>query len=176
MRRLRPGVRIANGTVQVYEREAVARVIALQDAAGEGFRAPLLRAAGASALVLATAVGGTRISARVLKLQRPTVVLLADDQPAATGPDAWPQARRLARWARMVALHATGGQPEHYALFAQAAVLHERLLVVELEYCHLAAWRDLMLRERRPSEILCLVPTPGGQHPVPPSQSGGTVH
>jgi hypothetical protein len=176
VRILPPGVRVTGNTLTCTSPAAISSIIAMQAAGGEAFRIPLFRAAAAGVLAVASAVGGTPIPARILKQRHPTVVLLADDHPGAIGPEAWPQARKLARWAPLVALHATGGQPEHYAMFAAAAVHHGRLLVVEIELRHLAAWRDLMLLERKPGEILCLTPRPGGQHPISPAQAGEAVH
>lgn len=173
MRPPRPGVR---HTLHLTSSAAIAETIALSEAAGEAFRTPLFRAAAAGVLAIATAVSGTPIPARILKQRHPTTVLLADDHPGAIGPDTWPQARKLARWAPLVALHATGGQAEHYQMFAQATVHYGRLLIVEIELQHLAAWQDLMLLEHRPGEILCITPRPGGQHPVSPAQAGEVVH
>jgi len=172
----RPGVRVTGHTIELTGHAAIAATIAMQEAGGEAFRVPLFRAAAAGALAVATAIGGSPVPARILKQRHPTVVLLADDHPGAIGPDAWPQAQKLARWAPLVALHATGGQAEHYAMFAQATVHYGRLLIVELELQHLAAWRDLMLLERKPGEILCLMPRPGGQHPISPAQAGECIH
>jgi hypothetical protein len=176
MRPLRPNVRITGRTVEFTSRDVIAENIAQQEAGGEGFRVPLFRAAQAGLLAVATVIGGEPVISWILKRQKPTAVVLLDDQPSATGPDAWPQARKLARWAHLVALHATGGQVEHYAHFAQHAVRHGRLLIVEIELRHLDAWRDLIRLERKPSEILCLTPRPGGQHPVSPAQAGECIH
>jgi hypothetical protein len=49
------------------------------------------------------------------------------------------------------------------------------MLVVELELWHLAAWLDLVRRERRPGENLCLTLRPGEQHPISPAQAGEAV-
>lgn len=162
--------------VELSSETIIAATIVRLEATGEGFRTPLFRAAGAGVLNLAIACNGAPVHARFLKQHSPAVVLVPDDHPDATGPDAWPQARKLARWAGLVALHATGGQHEHYRLFADHAVRCGRLLVVEIELRHLAAWHDLMLREHQPGAVLCLTPRPGNHHPISPAQAGTVLH
>lgn len=171
-RQIPPGVRVEGRSVQYGTPTAIDLLIAQQIAAGEGFRADLFRAASAGKLNLAVPVRGALVRSRILKLRSPTVVLLPDDHPSAIGPEAWPQARKLARWASLVALHATAGQSAHYQMFAEHAVRHGRLLIVEVELRHLPAWLALVQQERQPSQILCLIPRPGGQHPVSPTQAG----
>ena len=176
MRPSRPGVYVAATAVELREPAAISALIAASSVAGEAFRAPLLRAAAAGDLAVAAAAYGTPIPARILKQRHPTVALLTDDHPGATGPAAWPQARKLARWAAWIVLHATGGQPEHYALIAAAAVRVGQVLVVECQQRHLAAWQEVVQQERKLRHLLCIMPPPGGQHPVSPAQAGEVVH
>lgn len=161
-----PGVRIRADAVELTTPDAMARLIASTDALGEGFRAPLFRAAQAGVLATVIATSGEKVPARMLKRPHPVAVVVADDHPGATGPAGWPQAAKLMRWARLVAIHATGGQPEHYEMFAIHAVGQRCLLVVEVELRHVLAWRDLALRYHRPGAILLLLPPEGGSHPV----------
>lgn len=176
MRHLRPGIFVAAGAVELREPAAISALIAASTAAGEGFRAPLLRAAAAGELAIAAAVAGTPIPARILKQRHPTVLLLTDDCPSATGPVAWPQARKLVRWAARIVLHGTGGQPEHYSLIAAAAVRVGQVLVVECQQRHLSAWQQVVLLERKSRSLLCIMPPPGGQHPISPAEAGEAVH
>jgi hypothetical protein len=116
--------------------------------AGAEHQVPLVRAAMAGRLRLAFITPGARLPLRLLKAAtdpRPFAVILAGDGPELVGPEAFPQARQLLRWAGGIILHATGGLPEHYALAAGATVLHRRLVLVETctareaEWCNLAA-------------------------------------
>ncbi len=175
-RQLPSGICVTGRILEVRSSTAISSIIALQVAGGEAFRAPLLRAAADGTLAVATAIGGIPIPARVLKQRHPTAVLLADDHPGAIGPNGWRQARKLARWAPLVVLHATGGQPEHYSMFAEAAVRHGRLLIVEIQSQHLPAWLDLVRLERKPGQVLCITPRPGEQHPISPAQAAEAVH
>ncbi len=134
------GARISGNTVEFTSRAAISQTIVRLEAAGEGFRIPLFRAANAGALAVATAVDGAPVLSRILKLPRPTVVILSDDHPAATGPDGWPQARRLLRWSNAVVVHAAGGRAEDYAVIAEAAIHFRRLLLIEIEFRHMQAW------------------------------------
>lgn len=172
------GVRLDGRTVEFTGRDAIADAIAdhivRAEAAGEGYRTPLLRAAAAGQLAFAMAVGGEPVLSRILKGRLPTAVVVADDCPAATGPDGWQQARKLLRWAHSAVFHAAGGAAEHYQLFADATVICRRLLVVEMELGHMAAWGRLAERELPRLNLLRIVPREG-QHPLPPAQSG-TVH
>ena len=176
MRPLRPGCTLTGDGMLSIRSTAVANELIVRSVQiGEDFRIPPMRAARDGLLNLFMAHGGGAVSAKALKLKQPTMVILADDHPTATGPEAWPQARKLARWANLVALHATGGQPAHYDLFTSETIRHGRMLVVELDLRHLAAWLGLVRRERRPGQILCLTPLPGGQHPISPTQAGEAV-
>lgn len=73
----------------------------------EAFRVPLLRAERDGALSFAMAENGRAVPASFLKPSRPRLVIPADDHPGATGPDAWPQARKLMRWAHSAVFHAS---------------------------------------------------------------------
>ena len=169
------GVRFDGRTLNFTGQDAIADHIVRVEQAGEGFRTPLLRAAAAGQLGFAMAVNGEPVLARILKRHSPTVVLLADDQPGATGPDGWRQARKLMRWAHSAVFHAAGGEAAHYQLFAEAALTCRRLLVVEMQIRHMPAWARLVERELPRLNLLRIVPQEG-QHPIQGAPTGAVVH
>jgi hypothetical protein len=140
----------------------------------EAFRVPLFRAARDGALCSAQAEGGQPVPASFLKLSRPRLVILADDHPGATGPDAWPQAAKLLRWAHSAVFHAAGGDPAHYAMISAATIGCGRMLLVELEYRHLEAWMRLAERQLPRLNLLQIVPTEG-QHPIQGAPAGTVI-
>ncbi len=168
------GVRVSGNTAEFTSRAAIAETIVRMEAAGEGFRTPLFRAAAAGKLAVATAIGGTPVVSRLLKQPRPTVVVVADDHPAATGPGGWPQARRLLRWANAVVVHAAGGRAEDYAEIAEATIHFRRLLLIEIEYRHMQAWGALIERELSRIAVLRIVPREG-QHPTGGAPAGAVI-
>lgn len=64
------------------------------------------------------------------------MVVLADDHPAATGPDAWPRARELLRRAHAAVFHAAGGRAGDGAMIAAATATSGRMLPAEMEMEH----------------------------------------
>ena len=98
-------------------------------------------------------------------VRRPAIVLLGDDDDRSTGPTGWRCANAASRWPRSAVLHATGGKPEHYAMAVVTAGLCWRVLFVETDLAHSAAWHGLLDRRRIP--VLSIVPPPGSQHPAP---------
>jgi len=166
----------AGDTIEIRRRADIAEAIARMIQAGEGFRVPLVRAAAEGALSLVATQGGKPIPARYLKLTRPTVVVLADDHPDAAGPGRWPQARKLLRWANVTILHATGGSAEHYAMIAASTVVMRKVLLIEMQQCHHAAWCALAEQHRPRLKILSLVPPPGDCHPHCGAPAGEAVH
>ncbi|MDI3307831.1 MAG: hypothetical protein QJR07_12085 [Acetobacteraceae bacterium] len=108
--------------------------------------------------------------------RRPFAVILADDGDNPTGPDGFPQARRLMRWAASIFIHATGGQPIHYAAAAQATVLMRRFLLIETDTAHEAEWCALRraVAPRTPCVVLT-VPPGAAPHPHLAVPAGGVV-
>lgn len=168
------GARIGGSTVEFRSRAAIAETIVRQETMGEGFRNPLFRAASFGLLSVATAIGGTPALSRTLKQSRPIVVVLADDCPDATGPDGWPQARNLLRWARGAVFHAAGGRAEEYEMIAGAAIICGRLLLVEMELRHMRAWGRLAERELPRLNLLRIEPKEG-EHPIRTAPAGENV-
>jgi len=116
--------------------------------AGAAHHVPLIRAAMAGALRFTIVPAGARMPLRLLDPSvdsRPLTVILAGDDVNPAGPKDFPQVRRLVRWASGIMVHATCGEPKHYAEAARATVLLRRFLLVETcsgreaEWCALAA-------------------------------------
>lgn len=156
-------------------KRALAEMIARADQMGEGWRVPIFRAAYQGIINLSVAHGGARFPSRLMKLTMPTLAILADDLPTATGPDAWPQARRLLRWASGVVLHATGAQPRDAILAVEMTLALRRVVMVEMEYRHHASWLALAEREVPRLRVMNIIPPPGGQHPVQGAPAGTVV-
>ncbi|MFT8245223.1 hypothetical protein [Roseomonas sp. BN140053] len=166
-----PGSRIFGNAVELTGDAVMADLIAKLQAAGETYRIPLFQAARQKIVSLVAATDGEPMLMRYLKdTRRPVVALLAGDTPTDRGPDGWPQARKLIRWAEHVFIHATGGQPFHYEMMVMAAQMKSRVLVIECEYRHHAAWLALVVKLRPRLPVVNLIPPPGGAHPVMPSK------
>lgn len=135
--------------------------------AGVGWHVPLLRAAMLGDLRFAMVSPGGRVPLRILDMnrdRRPLVVLLNGDGGGPAEPDAFPQTRRLLRWARFVMLHGAGGEAFHYECAAEAARQTGQVLVAETTAAALPAWVALKLATapRTPG----LVIEPRGPHPI----------
>ena len=99
---------------------------------------------------------------------RPLVIVIGDDPPctatAAVGPEPWVMRRRLRHWMPRYALvHATGGLASQYREIVQAALLFDRLLVVETGSTKAEAWRDALLPL---CPVTVMLPRDGGVHPI----------
>lgn len=163
-------------TIHITQRQQIEKAIVLLIQAGEGYRVPLFRAAADGLLSIASAHAGAPIPARYLKLPRPTVVVLTDDCPEATGPGRWPQIRSLLRWAKVALLHATGGQAEHYAMVAASALVMKRVLLVEMQQQHHAEWLALADGYAPRLKVFSMIPPPGDCHPRHSAPKGEAVH
>lgn len=155
-------------------KRVLAEMIARAEQLGEGWRLPVLRAAYQGLVNFSIAQGGTPFPARFFDLTRPTIAIITDDHPGATGPSAWPQARRLFRWANVAILHAAGGLAEHSVIAVEAALVVNRVALVEMEMRHHEAWLHLAMREAPRLHILNIVPR-DGQHPTKGASAGETV-
>jgi hypothetical protein len=93
------------------------------------------------------------------------VVVVGADDGMSDGPEAWPLAHRMVRWANSIILHGAGPELIHYQLAVAGAVQHGSLLFIECESAALPAWESLILAARHRPVVLKIVPK-GGQHPV----------
>jgi hypothetical protein len=155
--------------------ERIADILLRVEQAGEGFRLPLLYAAISGAIVTAAAAHGEAVEAKFLKVPRPTVVLLTDDCPEATGPKRWKQIRRLMRWSKVIYLHATGGKPEHYEMALGFAILTKRVLLIEMQHRHHAEWLTLARGYEPQATVFSVIPPPGQTHPSMTVPAGTVV-
>lgn len=152
--------------------EAIVRV----EQAGEGFRLPVIRAAAEGVIAAVAVTHGAPVRAAYLGLGKPTIISICDDHPGATGPGRWKQVRRLLRWSRIAILHASGGHPLHYEMAVACALQLERVLLIEMQQQHHAAWLALAERYVPRLKILNIVPPPGDCHPRRHAPAGEVVH
>jgi hypothetical protein len=170
---IRPGVSIIGDALRITSADRISETIARLDALGEGWRAPYFRAARDGLIALMIAGQGQRIDKRLLAdRRRPQLLVLADDHPAATGPSGWPQARKLVRWSSGVLLHASGGEARWSSMAVYLTGQVGRLLMVECELRHRAAWMALAKAQGR--RHLSILPT-GGVHPIAGAPAGAVV-
>ncbi len=102
-------------------------------------------------------------AAKLATLRKPTILLVADDDGAASGPLTWRCAKPAGRWAAAVMVHGAGAEPAHYRAAIKAATLAQRVLLVETDSRHAMAWARFLAHPRT-----LLVRTPEGvQHPAP---------
>ena len=152
----------------------IARLIALVTAEGCGHLAPLLRHVQHGAMNLIVPCRATIMPPlhRMGRKGKPLAVMLPDDDYAPAGPATWACAAKVRSWAAFAIVHGTGAQPWHYAMAADLAMLHGRLLLVETTSDAAHEWAGF-LRERADLRFVGLLPTVG-THPV--LQPVGTVH
>ena len=134
-------------------------------------RVPLFRALGDARIVLAGVPRGAgEISiGRLKRAQLPVLVLIEDDDHAASGPAGFPAAQRVLRWAHAVILHAAGGDAAHYEAAVEIAERHGRAVMIETSSDKAESWALACARWapgclRRGFAVL---PT-NGPHPVTP--------
>lgn len=156
-------------------RRVLADMIGRARQMGEGWRIPVLQAAYQGLVNLYTVQGGAPVPSRLFKLQHPTIVIVADDIPEATGPGRWPQARKILRWANGVILHGTGGAAQHSVIAVEMALALGRVVQIEMEARQHEAWLALALPHRPRLALLNIMPPPGGQHPTQGAPRGETV-
>ena len=110
-------------------------------------------------------------SARTIKTfcaaaRGPQLISIGDDGDLPTGPDGWPQAKRLLKWARRVIVHAGPGRVEEYQDAVIETVLVGRVLLIETGTAHAEAWRVLAVAARPDHSVHVLLPA-HGPHPAP---------
>lgn len=109
---------------------------------------------------------GGRISlSRLKQSARPMLVLTGDDDHFSTGPAGFPDAGRLARWARGGLIHAAAGTRETYEMAVAGTVLRKRFLLVETGSAYMMEWAKLL----HSAGVPCSGVLPrNGPHPVLP--------
>ena len=96
---------------------------------------------------------------------KPIIACFGDDDYQATGPAGFPAAKRFSYWAKAAIVHATGGEAAHYQHVVDAALFCGRLLFIETDFVHAAAWQHFLGDGKR-IPILMILP-PNGVHPAP---------
>ncbi len=162
-------------TIRIDTLEDARRAIDLYSRTGFDFRIPLIQGVldGRIAHDEVQRPGSARRLKAFLALtaRRPTLILVGDDDDAPTGPDGWPTARRLMRWARVVVLHGTGAERWHYETSVNTAELCGRLLMVETSSAMLPAWMAATKRWAPAAGVQVLrVPEGLPPHPVTPAR------
>jgi len=143
--------------------------IAKMQAAGVGHRIPLLQGLlhGRIARMEFQRDGSARQFKQWAAASRlPALALLGDDDHAVPdGPDSWPCARRVLRWARFVLIHGGSGRPEHYEYAAHLTGIHGRLVMVECSSANISAWQAAAERWAVGAQGLTMRPPLGCPHP-----------
>jgi hypothetical protein len=100
---------------------------------------------------------------------RPTLVVLGDDDYQSTGPDGWRCSATVASWAACAVIHASSANAETYQQAILAARTMGRCVLIETDSAHAEAWLDLF--PTKPT--LTILPT-NGAHPAAPPK--GSIH
>ncbi len=106
-------------------------------------------------------------SSKMAEFTGPSIVLIGDDDDAATGPLKWRSATQAGRWANAVMVHGAGAEEHHYHAAIAAAELVGRVLVIETSSRHVDDWAAFL---RHPRTLLVKVSN-GLQHPKPRNRS-----
>lgn len=153
----------------IDKRSDIPRAISAMQQAGTGHRVPLLQAlyCGRIALLEAQRTSSSKLFKQWAAAARmPAAALIGDDDHASPdGPDTWPIAWRMFRWARFVLIHGGGGRPEHYERAVQLAEASGRLVMVECSSANVEAWRGAAARWAVNAQGEIMRPPPGSPHP-----------
>ena len=155
--------------LHIDKRSDIPRAIAAMQQAGAGHRVPLLQALYRGRIALLEAQRNS--SSKLFKCWTaaacmPAAALIGDDDHAnLDGPDTWPVAQRMFRWARFVLIHGGGGRPEHYEHAVQLTEACGRLVMVECSSANVEAWRDAAARWAANAQGEVMQPPPGLPHP-----------
>ena len=127
---------------------------------------PLLEAAYFGLISMAVIRRESPFPARTLEgFNRPSIVLIGDDDGLDTGPNGWACRTRLPGWARYAVIHASGGEAVHYTAAVLMALEVQRLVFVETGTANFEAWHRLFSRANVPT--LNLIVRDPEMHPIP---------
>jgi hypothetical protein len=98
--------------------------------------------------------------------QRPTIVVVGDDDYQSTGPAGWRCSATVAEWAAAAVIHAAGATADTYAEAAKAARLLGRAVLIETDTANALAWAKVF----EPKRVLMVLPK-DGPHPIMPPRS-----
>lgn len=127
---------------------------------------PLIRAVRDGRITLVIPERDTPWPKRAVEaIRKPAILVLGDDDGRSIGPSGWRCANAAVRWPRSVLVHAAGGAAAHYEAVVAAALMVQRVLLVETDSEHVAEWRGLLERHRIPGAVI--LPPNGQAHPAP---------
>ncbi|MDT7953186.1 MAG: hypothetical protein RQ966_16915 [Acetobacteraceae bacterium] len=157
--------------VQIDSFDAIPAAIGRMQAAGAGHRVPILQAlyrGEIAHLELGRGASASAFKRWAAAIQLPGLALLGDDDHAAAdGPDTWPIAGRVLRWARFVLIHGGTGYASHYEYAVALAKRYRRLLIIECTSANIAAWESAASKWCSGAEGLVMCPPAGEVHPAP---------
>jgi len=150
-------------------RDDIPGAIAKLQAAGAGHRMPLLQAVyhGEIANLEMHRHSSARLFKQWAAMSRlPALALLGDDDHSPLdGPDTWPLAPRVLRWARFVVVHGGAGRPEHYEHVLALTAVHQRVVMVECSSATISAWQAAAERWAVGARGLTMQPPSDCPHP-----------
>lgn len=159
-----------NAFVHIDSWEAIPAAISRMQTAGADHRVPILRALYRGEIAhLELGRGGSTSAFKrwAAAIQLPGLALLGDDDHAAAdGPDTWPIAHRVLRWARFILIHGGTGDASHYDYAVELARQYRRLVMIECSSANIAAWESAASRWCAGAEGLVMRPPPGVVHPA----------
>jgi hypothetical protein len=160
-----------NESVASCEPEKLISVAVGLDQAGHPGMAQIFRemAIGGFAAILNVQRGEKFTQAELNAANRPTLVVLGDDDYQSTGPDGWRCSATVASWAACALIHASSDNAESYQQAVIAARTMGRCVLIETDSAHAEAWGDIF--PDKPT--LTILPT-NGAHPVAPAKE--SVH
>jgi hypothetical protein len=98
---------------------------------------------------------------------RPSVLLIGDDDGMDRGPAGWPGVEKAITWGRWFLLHGAAAERHHYELAIAAAHLHRRVVVIECSSATMPAWQAIVAKAPNRVGWLGIKPR-AGSHPILP--------
>ncbi len=154
---------------KINTRDDIPAAIARLQAAGAWHRVPLMQAAYHGRIDHTELHRGT--SAQYFKRWaaascHPALALVGDDDHSPLdGPDTWPLAPRVLRWARFVVVHGGAGRPEHYERVLALTAVYRRVVMIECSSANIEAWQAAAEQWAVGAQGLTMQPPPGCPHP-----------
>jgi hypothetical protein len=160
---------VSGPVFKINTRDDIPPAIARLQAAGAWHRVGLLQAVYHGLIDHTELHRGT--SARYFKRWaaascQPALALVGDDDhETPDGPDTWPLAPRVLRWARFILIHGGAGRPEHYEHAIALTGTFRRVLMVECSSRNIPAWQAAAERWAVGAQGLTMQPPSGFPHP-----------
>lgn len=117
---------------------------------------------------------GPQTPARLVKsfialVDRPALVIVADDGDQPVGPKQIPQLARLMRWSCQIVIHGAGGEIEQYECAVSTAEAVGRLLLIECPSHLVDSYKTFAERAAPRVPGFTIKPPAGHFHPLPDS-------